>query len=60
VQPTVIWLHGGARILGSRTVVPRQLVDLCRREGFALVSLDYRLAPEVKLQAIVEDVEVVT
>jgi len=56
----VIWLHGGARILGSRTVVPRQLVDLCRREGFALVSLDYRLAPEVKLQAIVEDVEVVT
>jgi acetyl esterase/lipase len=57
VQPAVIWLHGGALIVGSRTAVPQQLLDLCRREGFALVSLDYRLAPEVKLPAIVEDVE---
>ena len=57
VIPAVIWLHGGALIVGSRSAVPRQLLDLCRREGFALVSLDYRLAPEVKLPAIVEDVE---
>jgi acetyl esterase/lipase len=57
LRPAVIWLHGGALIVGSRTAVPRQLLDLCRQEGFALVSLDYRLAPEVKLPAIVEDVE---
>ena len=57
VIPAVIWLHGGALIVGSRSAVPRQLLDLCRREGFALVSLDYRLAPEVKLPAIVQDVE---
>src|SRR5262249_17942371 len=57
VQPAMIWLHGGALIVGSRIAVPRQLLDLCRQEGFALVSLDYRLAPEVKLPAIMEDIE---
>src|SRR5262249_10038160 len=57
VRPVVVWLHGGALIMGSRTAVPKGLLDLCRAEGFALVSLDYRLAPEVKLPAIVEDVE---
>jgi acetyl esterase/lipase len=57
VRPVVVWLHGGALIMGSRAHVPRDLLDLCRVEGFALVSFDYRLAPEVKLPAIIEDVE---
>src|SRR5688572_15072491 len=56
VRPVVVWLHGGALIVGSRTSVPRQLLELCRTEGFALVSFDYRLAPEVKLPAIIDDV----
>jgi acetyl esterase/lipase len=55
--PVLVWLHGGALILGSRQGVPQRLVDLCRAEGFALVSFDYRLAPEVKLPAIAQDVE---
>ncbi len=57
VRPVVVWIHGGALIMGSRTHVPRNLLDLCRDEGFALASIDYRLAPEVKLPAIIEDVE---
>jgi acetyl esterase/lipase len=57
VRPVVVWIHGGALVMGSRTQVPRNLLDLCRSEGFALVSFDYRLAPEVKLPAIIEDVE---
>ncbi len=57
VRPVVVWLHGGALIVGSRSSVPQRLLDLCRTEGFALVSLDYRLAPEVKLPAIIEDVQ---
>src|SRR4051794_8707 len=56
VRPVVVWLHGGALIMGSRTSVPRQLLELCRAEGFALVSFDYRLAPEVQLPAIIDDV----
>jgi acetyl esterase/lipase len=33
------------------------LLELCRDDGFALVSIDYRLAPEVKLPDIIADVE---
>jgi acetyl esterase/lipase len=33
------------------------LLELCRAEGYALVSLDYRLAPEVKLPDIIADIE---
>lgn len=56
-QPVVVWIHGGALIMGSRTAVPRNLLDLCSRENITLVSLDYRLAPEVRLPEIVADIE---
>jgi acetyl esterase/lipase len=57
VRPVLVWIHGGALIMGGRQGVPRDLLDLCRDRGFALVSLDYRLAPEVKLPAIISDIE---
>lgn len=56
VRPVVVWIHGGALITGNRAAVPKNLLDLCRVEGFALVSLDYRLAPEVKLPDVIADV----
>src|SRR5579885_1858300 len=56
VRPAVVWIHGGALGMGSRKGVPPQLVELCRREGYVLVSLDYRLGPEVKLPEIAADV----
>jgi acetyl esterase/lipase len=55
VRPVVVWLHGGALIVGSRADVPGDLLALCRAEGYVLVSFDYRLAPEVKLPAIIDD-----
>jgi acetyl esterase/lipase len=57
VRPVLVWIHGGALIVGNRHGVPRNLVDLCRQEGYVLVSLDYRLAPEVKLPAIIADLK---
>ncbi len=57
IRPVVVWIHGGALITGNKASVPKNLVDLCRFEGYALVSLDYRLAPEVKLPAIIADIE---
>lgn len=56
-RPLVVWIHGGALIVGSRVSVPRRLMEFCKKEGYALISIDYRLAPEVKLPAIIEDVE---
>lgn len=53
-RPVIVWLHGGALIMGNRSV-PMQLRELAEQEGFVLVSLDYRLAPEAQLQEIIED-----
>jgi acetyl esterase/lipase len=57
VRPVVVWIHGGALIMGNRKSVPKNLLDVCSDEGYALVSIDYRLAPEVKLPEIIADVE---
>jgi acetyl esterase/lipase len=57
VRPVIVWIHGGALVSGNRHSVPKNLLDLCRDEGYALVSLDYRLAPEVKLPEIIADIE---
>jgi acetyl esterase/lipase len=54
--PVVVWIHGGALIMGSRSSVAPHLLAFCRDRGFALASIDYRLAPQVKAPAIVEDV----
>lgn len=56
-RPVVVWIHGGALILGSRSQIPKNILDLCTRERFIFVSLDYRLAPEVKLPEIATDVQ---
>jgi acetyl esterase/lipase len=56
-RPVVVWIHGGALVTGSRLGVPRNLLDLCRDQGYALVSIDYRLAPEVKLPDIAADLD---
>jgi acetyl esterase/lipase len=55
-RPVLVWIHGGALLMGNRSGVSRDLLDLCRAEKFALVSIDYRLAPQVKVPEIIEDV----
>lgn len=57
VRPVAVWIHGGALIMGRRESVPQRLRDQLIRDGFVVVSIDYRLAPETKLPGILEDVE---
>jgi acetyl esterase/lipase len=55
-RPVLVWIHGGALLMGGRAGLPHDLLDLCRTENYALVSIDYRLAPQAKLPDIIEDV----
>ena len=57
VVPVVVWIHGGALINGHREGISGRVRSYAMNRGFALVSIDYRLAPETKLPAILEDVE---
>ncbi len=56
-RPAVVWIHGGALIMGNRDSVPKNIAELCREQNWVLISIDYRLAPEVKLPAIIEDLK---
>src|SRR5207245_4932286 len=58
VRPVVIFIHGGALMMGDRKLNPKagSLLEAMLKAGYAVVSIDYRLAPEVKLPAIIEDV----
>jgi acetyl esterase/lipase len=56
-RPVVVWIHGGALINGNRAGVSRRVRSKLLAAGYVLVSIDYRLAPETKLPAIIEDLE---
>ncbi len=56
-RPVILWLHGGALIWGSRTRINPDQVSRYVREGLVVVAIDYRLAPETKLPAILEDLQ---
>lgn len=57
VRPVIVWIHGGALINGNRTNFPAHVKDAALKAGYVLVSIDYRLAPETQLPAIISDIE---
>jgi len=56
-KPAVVWIHGGALIMGSRAKIAPDQRDRYVDAGFVVIAIDYRLAPETKLSAIADDVE---
>lgn len=56
-RPVAVWIHGGALINGHREGIHRLVRDTMLKAGCVLVSIDYRLAPETRLPAILSDVE---
>jgi acetyl esterase/lipase len=57
VRPVILWIHGGALIFGDRTKIRNAQLGRYLQEGFIVVSMDYRLAPETKLPGIIEDLQ---
>ncbi|MBM3824871.1 MAG: alpha/beta hydrolase [Verrucomicrobia bacterium] len=55
--PCIVWVHGGGFTSGDKAGFPRALLDPIFDAGFAMVSLNYRLAPKDPFPACVEDVE---
>lgn len=55
--PVVVWIHGGCLIYGSRRGLHREQLRRYLDAGFAVVCIDYRLAPETKLPAIAQDLD---
>ena len=56
-RPVVVWIHGGALIMGHRAGISGRMKKMLLNSGYAIFSIDYRLAPETQLPAIIEDVE---
>src|ERR1041384_8278971 len=57
VRPVVFWIHGGALIGGDRNGIRKDQLASYIDAGFAVVSIDYRLAPETKLPEIIDDLK---
>jgi len=57
IRPAFIYLHGGGFIFGNRTGCRKPLRDKLLEAGYVVISADYRLAPETKLEEMVEDVK---
>ena len=56
-RPVMVWIHGGALINGHREGISSRVKEMMLGAGYVIVSIDYRLAPETKLPAIIEDLE---
>jgi acetyl esterase/lipase len=57
IRPVILWIHGGALIFGRRDNIKTRHLERYLEAGFAVVSIDYRLAPETKLADILLDVQ---
>ena len=55
--PTVIIVHGGGFVRGDKQTFVQPLFEPLTRAGFAWFTINYRLAPQYRYPAPVEDVE---
>ena len=53
--PAILYFHGGGWVMGSLEGYDRVYRYLCSRSGCAVIAVDYRLAPEHKFPAAIDD-----
>ncbi len=54
-RPTLVWLHGGGWVVGDLDTYDQTCRRFCRDGDVAVLSVDYRLAPEAPFPAAVDD-----
>lgn len=55
--PVLVYFHGGGGVIGDLDVYDVVCRQISNQSGIAVISVDYRLAPEHKFPAGVEDAE---
>ncbi|MFM8867299.1 MAG: alpha/beta hydrolase [Ilumatobacteraceae bacterium] len=58
--PLVVYLHGGGWVVGDLDTHDHVCRTLANKAGMAILSVDYRLAPEHKFPAAVDDARAAT
>lgn len=53
--PVLVWMHGGGYVQGIPEVSDKPCVEYVRKAGIAVISVDYRYAPEYPFPAGLED-----
>jgi acetyl esterase len=57
ILPALVYYHGGGWVIGNLDSVDRTCRALANASGCVVISVDYRLAPEHKFPAAVEDAD---
>jgi acetyl esterase/lipase len=55
--PILLWFHGGGLLQGHRQGIAPHMLESVSKHNHALISADYRLAPQVGVREILEDVQ---
>ena len=55
-ERTIVYVHGGGCVLGNPMACATMAVPVAQRTGLTVVSVGYRLAPEHRCPAAIEDV----
>ena len=55
IRPAILYIHGGALIMGNRSWLNPVQAQKYLDAGYTIISIDYRLAPQAKLNQIIED-----
>jgi acetyl esterase len=58
--PVLMWFHGGGWVLGGLESAEHTCRTLANAVGCAVISVDYRLAPEVPFPGAIDDCSVAT
>ena len=53
--PVLVWVHGGGYVVGNLNMSDERLLQFVQELGIAIVSVDYRLAPEHPFPAALDD-----
>src|SRR5699024_8839754 len=55
--PLILFFHGGGLIWGTRHDMKEEQIELYTENGYNVLTVDYRLAPESKLPNIMNDIK---